>query len=45
MLSAPVTVDSGEGFVAGSVFYKVKDEVISLSDPDVQAILASVKIK
>ncbi len=45
MLSAPVTVDSGEGFVAGSVFYKVKDEVISLSDPDVQAILASIKLK
>ena len=45
MLSSKIDVDGGEGFIAGSVFYKVNDEVISLSDPDVQAILASVKVK
>ncbi len=42
---AMLSATNGEGYVAGSVFYKVKDEEISLSDADVQAILASVKVK
>lgn len=42
---AMLSAVNGEGYVAGSVFYKVNDEVISLSDADVQAILASIKVK
>ena len=42
---AMLSATNGEGYVAGSVFYKVKDEEISLSDADVQAILASIKVK
>ncbi len=37
--------DYKDGYILASVYLKVGDKVISLDDPDVQAILASVKIK